>query len=378
MVPAWRRAEQAALEDRRLSGEEGLALLEGAPLPVLGALADRVRRRRHPEGVVTYIIDRNINHTNVCNAFCDFCAFYAAPNDRSGKAYVLAREELDRKIRETLELGGRQILLQGGHNPKLRIDYYEELFRHVKETFPELKLHALSPPEIVHVQKFSRLSLEETLDRLVAAGLDSIPGGGAEILVDRVREELALNKCSTDEWLEVMEKAHERGLRTTATMMFGHAETLAERIEHLLRLRELQDRSGGFTAFIPWTFQPGNTERGGLEATSHEYLRTLAVCRLVLDNFDNLQASWVTQGPLVGQVALHFGANDMGSTMIEENVVQAAGVGFRMDEATLCRLVREAGFRPMRRDMSYGELEEPPAAPPPRPGAGTSRLPSRA
>jgi cyclic dehypoxanthinyl futalosine synthase len=198
MALDWRRAERAALEDRRLSAEEGLALLEGAPLPALGALADRVRRRKHPGGLVTYIIDRNINHTNVCNAFCDFCAFYAAPNDRTGKAYVLAREELDRKIRETLELGGKQILLQGGHNPKLRIDYYEELFRHIKETFPELKLHALSPPEIVHVQKFSRLSLEETLDRLVAAGLDSIPGGGAEILVDRVREELALNKCSTE------------------------------------------------------------------------------------------------------------------------------------------------------------------------------------
>jgi cyclic dehypoxanthinyl futalosine synthase len=306
---------------------------------------------------VSYIVDRNINYTNVCNAFCSFCAFYRAPNHEAG--YVLATEEIERKIRETYDLGGNQILLQGGHNPKLEIDYYEELFRRLKTTFPDLWLHALSPPEIVHIYKSSRLPLDETLQRLRAAGLDSIPGGGAEILVDRVRRQLAKNKCSADEWLEVMEAAHRQGMRSTATMMFGHVETLEDRVEHLDRLRQVQDRTSGFTAFIGWTYQAENTDLGGSEVTSAEYLRTLALSRIFLDNFDNVQASWVTQGPKMGAASLAFGVNDMGSTMIEENVVSAAGTAHAMNEPQIVHAIRDAGFVPKRRDMTYERLIEP-------------------
>jgi len=268
-------------------------------------------------------------------------------------------EEIEQKIRETYELGGNQILLQGGHNPGLKIDYYEDLFRRLKTTFPDLWLHALSPPEVVHIRKASRLPLDETLRRLHEAGLNSIPGGGAEILVDRVRKQLAKNKCSADEWLEVMEEAHRQGMRTTATMMFGHVETLEDRIEHLVRLREVQDRTGGFTAFIAWTYQVENTELGGTEVTSAEYLRTLAVARVFLDNFDNFQASWVTQGPKMGAASLAFGANDMGSTMLEENVVSAAGTAFKMLEPEIVRAIRDAGFTARRRDMTYERQSDP-------------------
>jgi cyclic dehypoxanthinyl futalosine synthase len=307
--------------------------------------------------VVTYIIDRNINYTNVCNAFCSFCAFYRPP--RHDEGYVLSPEDLEQKIRETYDQGGNQILLQGGHNPRLKIDYYEELFRRLKSSFPGLWLHALSPPEVVHISRLSRLSIEETVRRLHEAGLDSIPGGGAEILVDRVRQQLAKNKCSADEWLDVMEQAHRQGLRSTATMMFGHVETRADRVEHLSRLRDLQDRTGGFTAFICWTYQAENTELGGEEVTSAEYLRTLAVARIFLDNFVNLQASWVTQGPKIGAACLAFGANDMGSTMIEENVVSAAGTAFQMNEQQIVAAIRDAGFVPQRRDMTYEKRFEP-------------------
>jgi cyclic dehypoxanthinyl futalosine synthase len=326
------RRELDAVADRLLAGEritpvEGLLLLRHEKLTSLGAMADLVRRRKHGDGVVTYIIDRNINYTNVCNAFCTFCAFYRRPNSDEG--YVLSVEAIEEKIRETYALGGNQILLQGGHNPGLKIDYYEDLFRRLKTTFPDLWLHALSPPEIVHIYKSSRISLEETIRRLAEAGLDSIPGGGAEILVDRVRRQLAKNKCSADEWLAVMEQAHRHGMRSTATMMFGHVESLEDRVEHLTRVRDLQDRTGGFTAFICWTYQTENTDLGGREVTSAEYLRTLAVSRVFLDNFANLQASWVTQGPKLGAASLAFGVNDMGSTMIEENVVSSAGTGPR-------------------------------------------------
>ena len=346
------------LDGTRIDADEALLLLEHEDLTTLGALADLVRRRKHADGVVTYIIDRNVNYTNVCNAFCTFCAFYRAPND-SEEGYVLPFDEIVRKIRETYDLGGSQILLQGGHNPRLRIEWYEDLFRRLKRAFPDLWLHALSPPEIVHMARASRIPIDGCLDRLIASGLDSIPGGGAEILVDTVRRRLAKNKCTADEWLEVMERAHGKGLRSTATMMFGHVESRADRVEHLTRIRDLQDRTAGFTAFIGWTFQPGNTALGGQEATSAEYLRTMAVARLFLDNIDNFQASWVTQGPKMGAASLAFGMNDMGSTMIEENVVSSAGTTFAMDEPEIARAIRDAGFTPVRRNMRYERLGEP-------------------
>jgi cyclic dehypoxanthinyl futalosine synthase len=345
------------LAEQRIAPDEALLLLEHEKLPTLGALADMVRRRKHPDRTASYIIDRNINYTNVCNAFCSFCAFYRAPNHEEG--YVLPVEVIEQKIRETYDKGGNQILLQGGHNPKLKIEFYEDLFRRLKSTFPDLWLHALSPPEIVHIYKSSRLPLSETLERLLAAGLDSIPGGGAEILVDRVRRELATNKCSADEWLDVMEEAHRQGLRSTATMMFGHVETRAERIEHLDRVRQVQDRTGGFTAFISWTYQAENTDLGGQEVTTAEYLRTLAVSRVFLDNVDNLQASWVTQGPKMGAASLAFGVNDMGSTMIEENVVSSAGTAHSMDEPQIVAAILDAGLVPRRRDMAYSTFVEP-------------------
>ena len=345
------------LDGSRITSGEGLLLLEHEKLTTLGALADMVRRRKHPDGIVSYIIDRNINYTNFCNAFCSFCAFYRPPHHEEG--YVLPVETIEQKIRETYELGGNQILLQGGHNPQLKIDYYEELFRRLKSSFPDLWLHALSPPEIVHIRNVSRLDLPETIRRLRQAGMDSIPGGGAEILVDRVRKQLATNKCSAGEWLDVMEQGHHQGLRSTATMMFGHVERLEDRIEHLERLRELQDRTGGFTAFICWTYQSDNTDLGGTEVTSAEYLRTLAVARVYLDNVDNFQASWVTQGPMMGGASLAFGCNDMGSTMIEENVVSAAGTVHSMNEPEIVATIRDAGLTPKRRNMTYRRLSEP-------------------
>jgi len=345
------------LAEQRITPDDALTLLRDERLTTLGVLGDLVRRRKHPDRVVTYIIDRNINYTNVCNAFCSFCAFYRRPHHEEG--YLLEAEKIEQKIRETYELGGNQILLQGGHNPDLAIDYYEDLFRRLKSRFPDLWLHALSPPEIVHIRKASRLTLEETVRRLREAGLDSIPGGGAEILVDRVRRRLAKNKCSADEWLEVMEQAHIQGMRSTATMMFGHVETLEERVEHLARIRDLQDRTGGFTAFIGWTYQAENTELGGSEATSAEYLRTLSVARVFLDNIDNVQASWVTQGPKLGAASLAFGVNDMGSTMIEENVVSSAGTVHDMNEREIVRAIEDAGFTARRRDMTYGKRLDP-------------------
>ena len=349
--------EAKVLAGERIAADEALTLLRDGELATLGAMADLVRRRRHADGVVTYIIDRNVNYTNVCNAFCSFCAFYRPPHHEEG--YVLPYEELERKVAETYALGGSQILLQGGHNPKLKIDYYEDLFRRLKARFPDLWLHALSAPEVIHIHKVSRLGVPETLRRLRDAGLDSIPGGGAEILVDDVRRRLMKNKASTAEWLGVHEEAHKMGLRSTATMMFGHVESLEDRIAHLQVLRDLQDRTGGFTAFIGWTFQPGNTELGGREATTAEYLRTMAVARVFLDNFDNIQASWVTQGPKVGAASLAFGVNDMGSTMIEENVVSSAGTVHHMNEPEIVAAVRDAGFVPMRRNMLYERLGEP-------------------
>lgn len=352
-------ALQARIESGgRLDAEESRWIYREAPTPWLARMADLVRRRRHPEGVVTYIIDRNVNYTNVCVARCNFCAFYRPVGH--GEGYVLGFDEIHRKIEETIELGGGQLLLQGGHNPDLPLTWYEDLFRGVKAKYPDFRLHALSPPEVLHLSRMSRLSTGEVIARLMAVGLDSIPGGGAEILVDRVRKLLnCYNKATADEWLDVMRQAHHAGLRTTATMMYGTVETPDERIEHMLRLREVQDETGGFTAFITWSYQPEHTERGGTEATGLEYLRTLATARIVLDNFDNLQASWVTQGGKVGQLSLAFGANDMGSVMIEENVVRAAGAAYCMDEVEIVRNIEDAGFVAVRRNMHYEVLGAP-------------------
>ena len=311
-----------------------------------------------PTGVVTYIIDRNVNYTNVCVAKCNFCAFYRAVGSPEG--YVLGFDELFRKIDETIAVGGVQLLLQGGHNPDLPLTWYEDLFRAIKQRYPSFKLHALSPPEVIHLSRLSQLPVPAVIDRLIAAGLDSIPGGGAEILVDRVRKLLhCYGKATADEWLDVMRHAHRAGLRTTATMMYGTVETDEERLEHLLRLRALQDETGGFTAFITWSYQPDHTELAGSEATGIDYLRTLAIARIVLDNFDNLQASWVTQGGKVGQLSLAYGANDMGSVMIEENVVRAAGASYCMDEVEIVRNIEDAGFAAKRRNMHYEILGDP-------------------
>src|SRR5499426_695784 len=346
------------MQGGRVSPAEALALYRGAPTHVLGRLADTIRLRKHPEGVVTYIIDRNVNYTNICVARCNFCAFYRTVGSSDG--YVLGFEEIFQKIDETIAVGGNQLLLQGGHNPDLPIKWYEDLFRAVKGRYPTFKLHALSPPEVLHISRLNQLDVPVVIERLVAAGLDSIPGGGAEILVDRVRKLLnCYGKATSDEWLGVMREAHRAGLRTTATMMYGTSETDEERIEHLMRLRDLQDETDGFTAFITWSYQPEHTERGGTEATGVDYLRTLALSRIVLDNFDNLQASWVTQGGKVGQLSLAYGANDMGSVMIEENVVRAAGAAYCMDEAEIVRNIEDAGFAPKRRNMHYEILGDP-------------------
>ena len=348
-------SELAALLERaaaggRLSPAEGLRLFTEADLLELGAAADARRAALHPEGQVTFILDRNINYTNVCNVYCKFCAFYRAP----GKAdtYVLTREELAQKIEETLAVGGTLILMQGGVHPDLQIDWYEALLAWIKANYA-IHVHGFSPIEIRRIAEFSGLDLETTIRRLVAAGLDSIPGGGAEILVDRVRQKVSPLKDSADEWLEVMETAHRLGLRTTATMMFGHVETPAEIVEHLERLRQLQDRTGGFTAFIPWTFQPDHTHLHTPRATAVEYLRVLALSRLYLDNFANLQLSYVTMGAKIGQVAMRFGANDFGSLMLEENVVSQAGAKFLMERGEIERLIRDAGFTPVLRNQRY-------------------------
>ena len=342
----------------RLSEDEALRLYRHAETRLLGCLADEVRARKHPEGVVTYIIDRNVNYTNVCVAKCNFCAFYRPVGSPEG--YVLGFEELFRKIDETIAVGGAQLLLQGGHNPDLPLLWFEDLFRAIKGRYPAFKLHALSPPEVIHLSRLSQLPVRAVIDRLTAAGLDSIPGGGAEILVDRVRKALHCDgKATADEWIDVMRHAHRAGLRTTATMMYGTVETDQERLEHLFRLRALQDETGGFTAFITWSYQPDHTALAGTEATGLDYLRTLAIARLVLDNFDNLQASWVTQGGKVGQLSLAYGANDMGSVMIEENVVRAAGASYCMDEVEIVRNIEDAGFVARRRNMHYESLGEP-------------------
>ena len=339
----------------RISVDEARALWEGEDVFSLGKKAHAARLARHPEPVVTYIVDRNINYTNICACGCRFCAFFKAPGQPGG--YVLSADELAAKVAETVELGGYQILLQGGMHPDLHLDFYTGMLKSLRDGFPGVAVHGFSPPEIVFLAKMEGLSIAEVLGELKAAGLASLPGGGAEILSDPIRSHVSPNKCPADEWIAVMAEAHAQGLRSTATMVIGLGETIEHRLEHLSRLRDLQDKTGGFTAFIPWTFQPGNTALHVPEASSWEYLRTLSLSRLFLDNIPNIQASWVTQGPMVGQMALYFGANDFGSTMIEENVVAAAGVHFRMEEDELRRLVVKAGFEPARRNMDYTRRE---------------------
>lgn len=350
-----------SIAGERITADEGLMLLQSHDLAAIGSAADQVARRLHPENVRTYNIDRNINYTNVCTAVCHFCAFYRGP--KSDEGYVLSTEQVLEKIGETVELGGNQILMQGGLHPKFKLEWYEDLLRSIKSEFPEVNIHAFSPPEFHHFTKVNNLSIEEVLRRLKEAGLGSIPGGGAEILVDRVRSELTRGKVMTDDWLNVMRVWHKMGGKSTATMMFGHVETLKERIEHLERLRQLQDETGGFTAFICWTFQPDNTDLSDVPASgSFEYLKTQAIARLYLDNFPNIQSSWVTQGLKIGQLAMLFGANDMGSLMIEENVVAEAGTVHYLSLDQIRDSIEELGFEARQRDVFYdlvdGELEQ--------------------
>lgn len=350
-----------AISGERISADEGLALLESNDLAAIGSAADQVSRRMHPETFRTYNVDRNINYTNVCTAVCNFCAFYRGP--KSDEGYVLPREEILAKIQETVDLGGNQILLQGGLHPKYKLEWYEEMLRDIKSAFPDVNVHGFSPPELHHFTKVNNLTIEEVLSRLKDAGLGSVPGGGAEILVDRVRSELTRGKVMSDDWLGVMKAWHRLGGISTATMMFGHVETLAERIEHLQRVRETQDETSGFTAFICWTFQPDNTELSHISPVgSFEYLKTLAVSRLYLDNIPSIQSSWVTQGLKIGQLALLFGANDMGSLMIEENVVAEAGTVHFLTLPQIREAIEELGFEPRQRDVFYNlvapELEQ--------------------
>jgi dehypoxanthine futalosine cyclase/putative menaquinone biosynthesis radical SAM enzyme len=348
------RERSAAGTGARLSEDEAFTLYAEADLHTLGALAHAARMRLHPDNIVTYVADRNINYSNICACGCRFCAFFRPPGHPEG--YVLTREELAQKIRETLEMGGTQILMQGGHNPGLPLLWHENLLSWIRDSFPSLHIHAFSPPEIAFFADKEGLGHAEVIARLVKAGLHSIPGGGAEILANRVRSEVSPAKCSAARWLAIMAEAHRQGLKTTATMMFGHEEKRSERLEHLFALRELQDETGGFTAFIPWTFQPAGTRIERRTEPAQSYLRLLALSRLVLDNFPSVQVSWVTMGPQVAQLALFFGANDFGSLMIEENVVAAAGVSFRLSREEIHAVIGAAGFTPVQRNMDYSPV----------------------
>lgn len=351
--------ETQAIIEKRLAGErlsvaDGIRLLQNADLLSLGQGADLVRKQMHPENIVSFVIDRNINYTNICSCQCKFCAFYCKPGDPEG--YILSRDVLHAKIEETIQVGGTQLLIQGGLHPDLDLEYFEKLLRDIKSHF-SIHIHSFSPPEIWDLANKSQLDIEEVIRRLRDAGLDSIPGGGAEILDDRVRHQISPNKIGWQPWMDVMTTAHKLGMKTTATMMFGHVETFEERILHMVRVREAQDQTGGFTAFIPWSFAPSNTELGGEGSTGVEYLKTLAVARLMLDNVPNLQASWVTQGAKMAQVALRFGANDFGSTMLEENVVRAAGVKTRVPLQEIIRCIEDAGYQAVQRNTHYERLK---------------------
>ena len=349
-----------ALAGERIDDADGATLLRSRDLVGVGRVADELRARRTDPERVTFVIDRNLNYTNICHTDCDFCAFYRSPGDRR-EGYLLPKSVIFKKIEETLAIGGTALLMQGGHHPDLGIDYYEDLFRSIKERYA-IHLHALSPPEVQHIARRSKLTVPQAISRLRDAGLDSLPGGGAEILVDRVRDIIAPKKTKSEEWLGVMRAAHRLGMSTTATMMYGHVETLEERIDHMRKIRALQDELGGFRAFISWTFQPDGTRLASLVSaeelpTSFDYLLTQAVSRIYLDNVDHIQSSWVTQGMKVGQVALSFGADDMGSVMIEENVVSAAGTTHRASTDDFVRAIRALGKTPVQRDTLYRDVK---------------------
>ncbi|MBV8900611.1 MAG: dehypoxanthine futalosine cyclase [Verrucomicrobia bacterium] len=360
-------ASESGVVDRVLAGEritcEDALELYRLPLEELGTLADFRRNLAKQAAyggagneIVTYIVDRNINYTNVCNVYCKFCAFYRT--ERDADHYVLSHEQIDRKLDELVAIGGVQILMQGGHHPKLGIDYYLDLLSHLRQKYPQVNIHGFSPPEFNHFAQVFGMPLREVIVRFKRAGLGSIPGGGGEILVDRVRNRISPLKCNTEQWLAVMRIAHEEGLNSSATMMFGHVETVEDRIEHLQRLRDLQDETHGFTAFICWTFQPENVVLKAIPVGSAEYLRMQALARIFLDNIENLQSSWVTQGPRIGQVALRYGANDFGSVMMEENVVSKAGTTFRIDRQEIERLIHDAGYQARTRNNWYELLPD--------------------
>ncbi|MBN1853744.1 MAG: dehypoxanthine futalosine cyclase [Pirellulales bacterium] len=367
---------EKAVFAERLSVHDGLQLLESHQLAALGRGADDVTRRFHPENYRTYNIDRNINYSNICTAGCKFCAFYRPPHSPEG--YLLGLDEILAKVQETIDLGGDQILLQGGLHPTLALEWYEDLLRSIKSHFPQVNIHGFSSPEIYHFAKKAKLSLRDVLARLQEAGLGSLPGGGAEILVDRVRRQITRGKVLTDDWLDVHRQWHGLGGRSTATMMFGHLESLADRIEHFDRVRSLQDETGGFTAFIGWTFQPNHTAMADRpKATCVDYLRTLAVARLFLDNIPNIQASWVTQGLKIGQLALCFGANDMGSLMIEENVVAQTGTTHHVTLDQIRDAISELGFIPRQRNVLYQLIDTEDEFHPLNSGSSNNGLPDR-
>ncbi|MGH2970929.1 MAG: cyclic dehypoxanthinyl futalosine synthase [Gaiellaceae bacterium] len=350
---------EKAAEGERITDDEAVALLRSRDLVSVGRVANEVRNRKHDPERITFIIDRNLNYTNVCYTDCDFCAFYRRPGD-TREGYLLPKPVIFKKIEETLALGGTGLLMQGGHHPDLGVDYYEDLFSSIKAKYA-IHLHALSPSEVQHAARRSKLTIPEALTRLRDAGLDSIPGGGAEILVDRVRRIIAPKKTKTNEWLGVMRDAHRLGISTTATMMYGHVETLEERVEHMRRIRELQDETGGFRAFFSWTFQDDGNRMGAqvpvdARPTSFDYLLTQAVSRIYLDNVPHIGSSWVTQGKKIGQVALQFGADDLGSVMIEENVVSAAGTTYRTTADEFAHLIRSLGKTPVQRDTLYRDV----------------------
>lgn len=344
------------MKGTRISNKEALKLLKSADLLEIGRTADGIRKKLHPENTVTFVVDRNINYTNVCINGCKFCAFWRPAG--SPESYVIEKSELFSKIEETIALGGTQILIQGGLNPELPMKFYTRMLAAIKINFPSIRIHGFSPPEIEYIARRNDITVREAVGVLKSAGLDSVPGGGAEILSDRVRKRISPEKIGAKQWLNVMREAHRAGMRTTATMMFGASESFEDIIAHLEAVRNLQDETGGFTAFIPWSFQPGNTKMGEVApATGVDYLRVLAVCRIYLDNIKNIQASWVTQGLKMAQVALRFGANDFGSTMIEENVVASAGVKYRVSKDDIIHGIKAAGFRPAQRDTLYTVLK---------------------
>jgi len=341
------------LDGRRLTEQEALFLLEEGDLLAVASTADTIRKRIFSD-TVTFIIDRNINYTNICTSKCRFCAFYRDKEDAD--SYLLSKEEIFKKIEETLALEGTQIMMQGGLHPDLRIDYFEDLLKSIKDRYP-IVIHSLGAPEVAYIAEISDVTVDEALRRLKRAGLDSLPGAGAEILVDHYRKAVSPNKVSAGRWLDVMERAHRAGIESTATMMMGGSESVEDRIEHMSKIRKLQDKTGGFRAFIAWTYQPGHTELGGKSVSSREYLKTLAVARIFFDNVKHIQGSWVTQGKDIGQLSLSFGANDLGSIMIEENVVRATGVTYAMSKEEMIRLIRSTGKRAARRNTVYEVIE---------------------